>query len=189
MNVSDRRRQEEYQDISSRICITNFGVKQEGLLSYVIEISVQLKGYLKSNKTNSKDQEYSKDRCEISSREDEIDHISANICLNLDAFENEIKEARKITEFIVIGEKKNMYLIIIDHREKVLRFGRLHSIESYFEIVEESTSFKPKEKSEFFFTIKIFFIVVGFCDIATVVLFLIFLPFWQSLLLHFIFGG
>ncbi|ETO00592.1 reverse transcriptase, partial [Reticulomyxa filosa] len=36
-------------------------------------------------------------------KEDGIDPIPAIVCFNLDAFENEIKEARKITDFIVIG--------------------------------------------------------------------------------------
>ncbi|ETO10604.1 hypothetical protein RFI_26774 [Reticulomyxa filosa] len=40
---------------------------------------------------------------------------------------------------------------------------------------------------KFFLLVKLIFIV-GFCDIVTVVLFLTFLPFWQRLLLQFIFG-
>ncbi|ETO06568.1 hypothetical protein RFI_30823 [Reticulomyxa filosa] len=89
----------------------NSGLKQEEQVSYVVEISIQLKEYSKSNKTNSKHQiifcSFYRNIQKIAARyhqeEDGINLISAIVCLNLGAFENEIKD------FIVIGGDWNAH--------------------------------------------------------------------------------
>ncbi|ETN97139.1 hypothetical protein RFI_40392 [Reticulomyxa filosa] len=92
----------------------NSGVKQEERVSYVVEIFIQLKGHSKSNKTNSRHQVMNRVGLKLTFRniqkiatkyhqeEDETDHIPAIVCFNLGAFENEIKEAKKITDFIIL---------------------------------------------------------------------------------------
>ncbi|ETO02062.1 hypothetical protein RFI_35374 [Reticulomyxa filosa] len=119
----------------------NSGVKQEEQVSYVVEISIQLKEYSKSNKTNSKHQAMNRVGLKLTfqvkekiqkiaaryhQEEDGINLISAIVCLNLGAFENEIKD------FIVIGGDWNAH-----HSAVVFIFADPSNI-----VVNQKTSIK-----------------------------------------------